>query len=164
MQRSGEFFVKGEIIVLKRDGTWMSSGPEGAAAPLIEITHEETKKLFYRAIEWDATQRVFSLKVGFERIAIQVEDTPYFVTSIDRKNGKITAKLTNETSSEITANNLHYEKNSLYLDVGTQGLRAKFFSAPYYDILKMLEENEKEYFLLIQNSKCVLLPKQSMKN
>ena len=43
--RSGTFFCKGQKITLKRDGTWIADG--------IEITHDQTRELFYRAIDFD---------------------------------------------------------------------------------------------------------------
>jgi hypothetical protein len=150
-QRSGTFFVKGEKIVLKRDGTWFADG--------VEITHEQTRDLFYRAIHWDETQRAYCLKVGYETIFIEVEDTPYFVTALEPAQAP-RVNLTDGRNLALEAARLSYEKGVLYLSLDG-GQRAKFLSAPYYELLKGLEEDARYYYLIIAGKRVDLSPRES---
>lgn len=144
---SGMFFCKGEKIVLRRDGTFIADG--------IEITHEQTKDLFYRSIDFDQSNNTFFLKVGYERLDIEVEDTALFVRSIDRTKSGYIANLTNRESVDILENSLEYQpnpaKHGLYLIISDKPNpmnRAKFLSAAYYDLLKDLQQNGSNYYLL----------------
>ncbi|MBI3557966.1 MAG: DUF1285 domain-containing protein [Deltaproteobacteria bacterium] len=148
-ERSGTFFVKGEKIVLKKDGTWVADG--------IEITHEQTCALFYKAIHWDPTEKKFCLKVGYETIFIEVEDTPHFVSSLEL-GAKPRATLASAATIALQAARLKYEYGNLYLRLD-DGLRAKFLSAPYYDLMSLLEEDDEFYFLTISAERVNLAPK-----
>jgi hypothetical protein len=150
MKQSGTFFVTGEKVVLKKDGTWVADG--------VEITHEQTQELFYRSIHWDSQEEKYCLKVGYETLFIEIEDTPYFVKAIERKGPEISAFLTNGARIEVAADHLHYSNNALYLSL-EQNQRAKFLSAAYYEILKGLEEDKANYFLTIAGQKAILAKK-----
>ena len=142
------FFVKGEKITLKRDGTWMADG--------VEITHEQTRDLFFKAIHWDGAEKQYYLEVGYERIFIEVEDTPFFVTSLEGH----AASFSDFTEAPLRADKLTYENGSLY-HLRDDGQRARFLSAAYYDILKGLQEDERFYFLTISGERVNLSPKAS---
>ncbi len=148
------FFVQGEKILLKKDGTWIADG--------IEITHEETRKIFYKSIHWDSEQKKYYLEIGYERLFIEVEDTPYFVTELERTGKKIFAKLSSTVEIEILATNLLYvyqhPQGVLYLML-PENERARFLSASYYDLLKDLTEDENGYFLTIVGERVCLLSK-----
>ena len=146
------FFVKGEKIVLRRDGTWIADGTE--------ITHGQTRDLFFRSIHWDAAENKYYLEVGYERIFIEVEDTPYFVTSIERQSApeRILAKLSDFTTAELKAAALEYRDSNLYLTL-SDGQKAKFLSPAYYDLLQDLQEDKHHYFISIAGSRVNLLAK-----
>lgn len=146
--RSGTFFVKGEKIVLRRDGTWVADG--------VEITHEGTRDLFFKTIAWDPGERKYCLKIGYETMHIEVEDTPYFVTSIERQQTDCyLARLSNFTDVSLQAARLSYERGNLYLALDN-GQRAKFLSAPYYSLLRDLQEDDRAYFLSIAGTRADL--------
>lgn len=147
-QKTGTFFVQGEKIVLKKDGTWFADG--------VEITHDQTRELFGRSIHWDPQARRFCLKIGYETMYIEVEDTPFFVKALEKADR--VAVLSDERRIELNAARLRYEKEALYLELD-DGLRAKFLSAPYYQLLKHLEEDGASYFLTIAGQKATLSPK-----
>ncbi|HRK01461.1 MAG TPA: DUF1285 domain-containing protein [Oligoflexia bacterium] len=165
---AGEFFVKGEKIVLKSNGLWLADG--------IEITHDQTKALFYRAIHWKPKNfngpDTYYLTVGYETIAIEVEDTPFFVVAVDCGHQKWTATLTDQETIAIEAEMLEYRGGSLYVNISkTHGDRinagypwARFLSAPYHALLSHLEEDAEYYFIAIpgaKNRRANLLPKGS---
>lgn len=140
------FFVKGEKIVLKKDGTWVADGTE--------ITHDQTRDLFFRSIHFDTEQGQYYLEVGYERIFIEVEDTPYFVTSVDRSTAR--AALSDFTDRMIAAEYMKYENGVLYLELPERGQRARFLSAAYYELLKGLEEDDGFYFVTIAGKRANL--------
>lgn len=150
------FFVKGEKIVLKKDGTWFADG--------IEITHEQTRDLFFKSIHWDKTEKQHYLEVGYERIFIEVEDTPYFVNALEQKSGgAIVAKLSNFTDIDIIPDRpdrIQYTDGNLYLLLES-GERAKFLSASYYDLLRGLQEDSRAYYVTISGQRVNLSPKDS---
>jgi hypothetical protein len=120
-------------------------------------THEQTRDLFYRAIHWDESQRAYCLKVGYETIFIEVEDTPYFVTALEpAKAPRLT--LSDGRNLALEAARLSYEKGALYLSLDG-GQRAKFLSAPYYELLKGLEEDDRHYYLVIAGKRVDLAPR-----
>jgi hypothetical protein len=147
--KSGTFFVKGEKIVLRKDGTWMADG--------IEVTHEQTREIFFKVIRWDPKEKKYCLSIGYETIFIEVEDTPYFVTAL-AASGK--ARLSDERVIKIKPGSLAYENGNLYLALD-DGQRAKFLSAPYYEILRGLQEDAKHYFLTIGGKRVNLSTKDS---
>lgn len=154
--RSGTFFVQGEKIVLKKDGTWFSDG--------IEITHEPTREVFFKSIHWDEKEKRYCLKVGYETIFIEVEDTPFFVNAIEEEpNESFFAKLSNESRVRITPGQLKYDDNKLYLFLDS-GQKAKFLSAPYYQLLQRLREDARYYFLFVDGKKVKLAKKESTKS
>jgi hypothetical protein len=145
------FFVQGEKIVLKKDGTWIADG--------IEITHDQTREAFFKSIKWDETEQKYCLAIGYEVMFIEVEDTPYFVTALITQKQSVRARLSNFTEAPI-ADHLKYEGGNLYLELA-DGQRAKFLSAPYYDLLHSLQEDEKFYFLTIEEKRVNLSAKDS---
>lgn len=148
-QRASTFFVKGEKIKLCKDSTWIADG--------IEITHEPTRDLFYKSIHWDAEEKKYCLKVGYETMFIEVEDTPYFVTALIGDDA-IHAKLSNFTEQPVRASSLEFQDNVLYLRA-SDGQRAKFLSAPYHELLaKHLGQDDRYYFVTIAGERVNLSP------
>lgn len=141
------FFVKGEKIILKKDATWVADG--------VEITHEQTREVFFRSIQWDEAEGQHYLEVGYERIFIEVEDTPYFVMALEQRGATLVARLSNHTDEVLAADRLTYVDGKLYL-ITSNGLRAKFLSAPFYDLLGNLKEDGGYYFVDINGKRANL--------
>lgn len=141
------FFVKGEKITLKNDATWMADG--------IEITHDQTREVFFRSIHWDEAESQYYLEVGYERIFIEVEDTPYFVMALEHRGTTLIAQLSNHAEQALDAERLSYVDRKLYLATH-DGQRAKFLSAPYYDLLSDLKEDGSHYFIEVNGKRANL--------
>jgi hypothetical protein len=137
------FFVDTEVITLSRNGVWLSDG--------VEIDHDETRRAFARALTRDAQGWV--LRIGREEKRITVEDTPYFVTRIDgsaERGYEVT--LNDETRERLDAGTLAYRPGRLSCRVKGGEEEAKFLSAPYFDLLRGLEEDEAGYFVRIEGT------------
>lgn len=159
MKQTGTFFVKGERIVLKKDGTWIADG--------IEITHEQTREAFFRAIRFDAKGndegQHYCLSTGYETLFIEIEDTPYFVCSLSRESGeRYVAHLSTGQDMEVRADALEYRDDALYLTTPDKQ-KARFLSAAYYEILKDLAEDASTYYLTIRGQKAILAKKDGSK-
>jgi len=154
--RQPYFLVKGERLVLRRDGTWESNGTE--------ITHEPTHEAFSRNIHWDEEAGKYFISLGYERIHVEVEDTPYFITALEKsgtsEKSAWTARLSTQESLSITPEALEYRERALYLRLA-DGQHARFLSAPYYEILGDLQEDENGYFLTVGGKRVGLAPKGS---
>lgn len=154
---AGEFFVTGEKIVLKSNGIWFADG--------IEITHEQTRDLFFRIVHWKKSENQrpesFYLTLGYETIAIDVEDTAFFVKSVDFSKTRCTLTLTDESTVSLRPDDLEYRGAALYVNISaSHGDKinpaypwARFISAPYYDLLSRLEEDDDYYFIAIPGAK-----------
>lgn len=144
------FFVDSEAIVLTRNGVWLSDG--------IEIDHEPTRRLFAKSLVREGDG--YLLAIGRERKRITVEDTPYFVIGLsgDRASG-FTLRLNDETTEKLDPAGLRYRPGRLTAALG-RGAEAKFLSAPYFELLQGLQEDETSYFLRIGGKRIDLAPSE----
>lgn len=150
MTQNAPFFVDNEVIVLNRQGIWLADG--------IEITHEPTRKLFSHSLTRDAEG--YFLKVGRETKRITVEDTPYFVLRVDGTPAAGFELLLNDECRErLDPLSLAYRPGRLTCRVKQSSAmesEAKFLHAPYFDLLRYLNEKHGIYFLEIQGKKAIL--------
>jgi len=147
--KQAPFFVDNEVIVLTRNGIWIADGTE--------ISHEPTRKLFARSLKKDAEG--YYLHIGRETKRITVEDTAYFVSRVDgdpRAGYEIWVN--DETREPLDPASLKYRPGRLTCRLG-RGEEAKFLHAAYFDLLRHLEEDGREYFLTIQGNRIPLAAK-----
>lgn len=144
------FFVDNEVIVLTKNGIWLADGHE--------ISHEPTRKLFARSLVRESEG--YFLKIGRESKKIRIEDTAYFVLRLNgsAQSGYRTL-LNDETEEELKPETLKYKPGRLTCLIKKGTEEAKFLHAPYFDLLKELKENPKQYFLEIQGQSFVLSQK-----
>lgn len=142
--KNAPFFVDREVIVLTRNGIWLADGTE--------ITHEPTRRLFARSLK--KNEEGYFLHIGRETKKIQVEDTAYFVQRLDGTAASgFTLLLNDETSEKLDPQTLDYRPGRLTCKVKNQTEEAKFLHAPYFDLLKNLQENSNTYFLEFGSAK-----------
>jgi hypothetical protein len=138
-QPEGLFFVPGEVIRLTERADWLADG--------IEITHEETRRLFARSIKKDA--QGYYIQVGYEAKRIEVEDTAYFVRRIEGyPETGYELFLTDESQQRLDPLTLHYQPGRLTCRL-KNGEEARFLHAAYFDLLKNLQEDETTYFVIV---------------
>ncbi len=138
-----------EVVVLTRNGVWMADGHE--------ISHEPTKRLFAKSLHKDA--KGYFLYIGRETKRIQVEDTAYFVTRIERSGPDWKILLNDETREDLDLKTLSYQPGRLVCWIKNKTDQAKFLQAPYYELLRDLEEDETGYFLRSGNERFWLAKK-----
>lgn len=143
------FLVKGERLVLRKNGTWESNGAE--------ITHAPTRDTFARSIQWDPAEGRFYIHLGYERIHVEVEDTAWFVTALEKLPAGWIAKLSTGATEDVAPTALEYREENLYLLL-KNGQRARFLSAPYYEILEDLAEDGAGYYITVGGTRVNLAP------
>ena len=135
--KNAPFFVPGETIVLTRNGTWLADG--------IEITHEPTRRMFATHLQHDAEG--WFIRLGYEAKRITVEDTPYFIHRVDFEDGGVTVWLNDETRERLAPETIGYRPGRLVCRVKGGSAEARFLQSAYMEMLRGLQEDEREYFL-----------------
>ncbi|MBI2712197.1 MAG: DUF1285 domain-containing protein [Bdellovibrio sp.] len=140
-EKNAPFFVDREVIILTRNGIWLADGTE--------ITHEPTRRLFARSLK--KNEDGYYLHVGRETKKIQVEDTAYFVTRIDGSlRDGFTLSINDGSSEALLAETLTYRPGRLVCKIKQKTEEAKFLHAPYFDLLRNLQEDQTSYYLEFQ--------------
>jgi hypothetical protein len=150
-QVDNSFFGFFENIILTKNGIWLSNGEE--------ITHEGTILAFSRNIY--RCKDGFEIRLGNERKVIHVEDSIYFITSVDGSPELgFTIRTNDQRVGELDAETLQYKPGQLMCKVPDPktGFNedAKFLSPAYYEILKYIDHDEKGFSITIEGKKIQL--------
>lgn len=138
MTNNAPFFIDNEVIILTQSGIWLADG--------VEISHEPTRRLFARSLKKD--EKGYYLHIGRETKRIHIEDTPYFVIRIDGSPASGYELLLNDETRELLdPTSLKYRPGRLICKIKTNQEEARFLHAPYFDLLKFLEEDSRGYYL-----------------
>jgi hypothetical protein len=143
-----------EDLILTKNGVWLSDQEE--------ITHERTILAFSRNIH--RSQNGFEIRIGRERKSIHIEDTMFFITSIEgAPEIGFTIRTNDQRIGELDPETLRYRPGRLTCRIPdpNSGMMedAKFLSTAYYEILKHLEHDENGYSITIEGKKILLDPK-----
>ncbi len=133
-------YVDTEVVKLTRNGVWLANGQE--------ISHEPTGRLFGKCLRRD--DQGYFIQIGREYKRIVVEDTPFFVSSLDGDpRTAIWVCLSDETREKLDPLTLAYRPGRLTCRVKGGEEEAKFLSAPYFELLRDLQEDPKGYYIVI---------------
>ena len=140
-----------ENIILTKNGAWLSNNEE--------ITHDRTVLAFSRNIY--RCKDGFELRIGNERKTIHVEDTIYFITSVEGDPALgFTLRTNDQRVGELDPSTLQYKPGRLTCKVPDpkNGMNedAKFLSAAYYELLKYIVHDEKGFSITIEGQKIIL--------
>lgn len=145
-------FVDHEDVTLSKDGLWLSNGQE--------IEHQATCDAFFRNLKCDKSG--YFIEIGRDQKRIQVEDTAFFVRDLEgTPQDGIEVILSDHTKVGLDPGTLKYKPGRLTCRVMTRlgEQEAKFLRAPYFELMKSLEEDENCYFLDFGGSKITLAKK-----
>jgi hypothetical protein len=145
------FFSFFENIILTKNGIWLSEGEE--------ITHERTLLAFSRNIH--RCKDGFEIRIGKESKTVHIEDTIFFVTSIEgAPEIGFSIHLNDQRVLELDPQTLQYKPGRLTCRVfdPNSGLNeeAKFLSPAYYEILKYMNQDESGFSITIEGHKIIL--------
>ncbi|MFZ0660841.1 MAG: DUF1285 domain-containing protein [Candidatus Binataceae bacterium] len=141
MPKAGFYAVESGKISFRRDGNWYTDEER--------IDNPRIATLFSQSIQRNPDGSYF-LKVGDERAAITVEDTPFVVRTLedDELGGFITV-LNDDTREELDPATLDVgEGNVLYARVKGGAYRARFLRNAYYHLADRLEADDSGRFYL----------------
>ena len=150
-QVDSSFFGFFEQIILTKNGVWLSNGEE--------ITHEGTVLAFSRNIY--RGKNGYELRIGNEHKQIFIEDTMYFITSIEGvPELGFTIRTNDQRVGELDPATLQYKPGRLTCKVPDpktgMNEEAKFLSAAYYEFLKYVEHDETSYWITVEGQKIIL--------
>jgi hypothetical protein len=140
-----------ENIILTKTGAWLSDNEE--------ITHERTILAFARNIF--RCKDGFEIRIGHEHKTIHVEDTMYFITSIEGSPEiGFSIRTNDQRIGELDPSTLKYRPGRLTCRVPDPNTgileEAKFLSTAYYEILKYLEQDGESFSVTIEGKKITL--------
>jgi hypothetical protein len=138
-----------EHLCLTRDGTWLSNGSP--------VTHQAQVDAFFRGIERHPGG--WRIRVGQDTKEVQVEDTGFFVRSMEgTPGGGFTLILSDGTMEPLDEASLRYLPGRLTCRIRGGAEEARFLSAPYHDLLSGLVQDENGYWITIREKRYLLAP------
>ena len=139
--------LKSRIFINKR-GDWFQDG--------IKITHKWTYLTNNKNLNIDSEGRYF-VDEGTGKIYVDVEDTPFVVKMVNKKNDKFFIQLNDETNEKLDFESLEFdEKNIPYVTVKNGKFRARFITAAYYELIRFAETHENEIYIIDGDKKYYL--------
>ncbi len=128
---------------IDKDCNWYQDG--------IKIRHRRTYLYNNKLLDRDSDGNYF-LDEGSGRMYIEVEDTPFVVRMVYRRNGTLYIRLNDETEEVLDPNLLVLNSENVpYTKVKSQRFDARFMRPAYYELMKQLEEDDGEYYLTIKD-------------
>lgn len=133
MARAGFYPIHSSKISFGRDGRWYSDGEV--------ISNQRIADLFSRHVV-RRPDGSYGIEIGWDKAAIEVEDTPYVVTRVDVDDAEGFVVELNDGSREmLEPTSLTMSRdNVLYCDVKGRTERARFLRAAYYQVAPYLHE------------------------
>lgn len=139
-------------IRIDRDGVWYFKGAE--------MFRKDIVRLFYENLKKDDSGR-YLIEMGEEKCYLDVEDTPFVVTSIYRSGSKekgderVELMLIDGTTEVLDPSKLRIgENNVLYCSIRNSEYEARFSRPSYYEITGSFDyDTEKKRFYFPLNGK-----------
>ena len=130
--------TKPRIFIDKR-GNWFQDG--------IKITHRWTYLENNKNLDIDSDGR-FYVDEGFGKGYVEVEDTPFVIRMIDRKDGKFYLIINDETVEELDLSNLWFStENVPYTKVKNNKYDARFLRPAYYELMKYTVQEGDDFYI-----------------
>jgi hypothetical protein len=132
--------MSGELRFSK-DGRWFHQGEE--------FTHEKIKNYFSRHLRYSEKLQRYVVEVDGRCVAVEVEDTPFVVRSIDTGNSPWTVVLNNGERRPFYADTLLVAEDGSFsccIENGSQ--RARLLSAAMQKLLPFIEQADDGRYLI----------------
>lgn len=132
MARAGFTAIHAGRIRFGRDGQWYCDGER--------IPNAAICRLYARAMTVD-DQGIARLELGEDKAEVEIEDTPWVVTTVDdAPNGGVRLHLNDETDEPLDAATLRVgPDNVLYARVKGGRVEARFLRKAYYALMQRAE-------------------------
>lgn len=141
MPSAGFYAVESGRISFRRDGNWYTDEER--------IDNRRIALLFSKSLRRNPDGSYF-LQVGDERAPVEVEDTPWVVTAVDRRpDGRFILTLNDDEREELDCSSLEVgEADVLYCRVKGGQARARVLRPAYYHLSGFFEADEDGRFFL----------------
>lgn len=140
MAIAGLFVAHVSKIRFGRDGQWYADDER--------ITNRRIASLFSRSLRREEDGG-YAIRVGDERAAVEVEDTPFVVTAVERGADGLSLALNDESRERLEPDTLRVgEGNVMYARVKGGSEPARFLRPAYYQLAAFLSEPEPGRFVL----------------
>ena len=138
-------------IYIDKDGNWYQDG--------IPVLHRWTYLHNNKLLGRDEEGRYY-VDEGSGKLYVQVEDTPFVVKMIDKRNDGFYIILNDETEEKFDFNDLRFtEDNIVYTKVKNREFEARFLRPAYYEFTKYLIKEGGNFYIELEGTKHLLKPK-----
>jgi len=135
-------------IYIDKEGNWYQDG--------IPILHKWTYLYNNNLLRRDEEGRYY-IEEGPGRIYVQVEDTPFVVKMIDKREDGLYIILNDETVEKLNFDNLWLnEENVPYTKVKNGEFEARFTRPAYYEFTKYLNQEGEEFYIEVNGKRYPL--------
>lgn len=134
------------MIKIDKNGVWFYNG--------MEMFRKDIVKLFYDYLKRDESGNYF-IELGDDISVIEVEDVPYVVKAVYKKDNYIEILLNDSTIEKLDPSTLRVgAENILYCSVRNGNFEARFSRAAYYQIAEFIEYKSDKRAFYIPLNKC----------
>lgn len=143
-------------IYIDNRGNWYQDG--------IKITHKWTYLANNRNLDIDENGEYF-VDEGTGRVYVKVEDTPFVVTMVDRKDDGFHMYLNDSTSEPLSIDKLYLNEDNIpYTRVKNGRFTARFLRPAYYELAKYAVEEDDGFYLESDGKKFRIMDKKQKEN
>ncbi|MBN2569630.1 MAG: DUF1285 domain-containing protein [Deltaproteobacteria bacterium] len=138
------------MIRIDKNGIWFYKGNEMLRTDIVN--------LFYDHLSIDESGR-YVIELGNDRCTIDVEDTPYIVKAVYKKDANIEIVLNDSKRELLDPKSLHVGRdNIMYCSVRDGKFKARFSRAAYYQISGFIkyESDKGAFYLSINENTCYI--------
>ena len=126
-------------IFIDKKGNWYQDG--------LKITHRWTYLENNKNLDIDDNGNFF-VDEGFGKVYVEVEDTPFVVKMVNKKDGKYFAVLNDETIEELIPKHITIcSKNVPYTLVKNKKFKARFTTQAYYEFAKNIIHKGDSFYI-----------------
>ena len=135
-------------IFIDKEGNWFQDG--------LPVLHRWTYLHNNKLLGRDEEGRYY-VDEGSGKLYVQVEDTPFVVKMIDRRDDGFYVILNDETEDKIDFNDLRInEENVIYTKVKNRQFEARFLRPAYYEFTKYLIQEGDKFYIEVEGRKYFL--------
>ncbi|NIP37525.1 MAG: DUF1285 domain-containing protein [Candidatus Dadabacteria bacterium] len=138
-------------IFIDKEGNWFQDG--------IPIAHRWTYLYNNTLLDRDDEGHYF-IDEGRGKVYIEAEDTPFVIKNIELRKDGLFLILNDETEEKLASDTIYLNPSNIpYVKVKDGRFDARFCRAAYYEIMKLLEKEDNQYYLDTGSEKIKVLHK-----
>jgi len=137
---------------IDKEGNWYQDG--------IPVLHKWTYLHNNKLLGRDEEGRYY-VDEGSGRLYVHVEDTPFVVKMIDRREDGFYIVLNDETQEKLDFNNLRMDKENVpYTRVKNGEYEARFLRPAYYELTRYMIQEGNNFYIEFEGVRHPLKPKE----